>query len=58
MKSRSEAVALIEKQLRATHEPTREKGRKYHYGRQELRELLDFIYDSKPRSEDEEIKRL
>jgi hypothetical protein len=40
--TRAEAVALIERQLKAG--TTRPKGVQHHYGRQELRELLDAIY--------------
>jgi hypothetical protein len=29
----------------------REKGGKHHYGMQELRELLDFIYEAEPATE-------
>jgi len=40
--TRAEAVALIERQLKDG--TTRPKGNQHHYGRQELRELLDAIY--------------
>ena len=48
MKTREEAARFIEKQLALTHNCTREKGSKGHYGMQELRELMDFIYEGLP----------
>lgn len=51
--SRAEAVKLILKQL---HDGSgREKAHQWHYGRQELRELMDFIYGQEPQSEAEMI---
>lgn len=65
MKTREEAVAFIRSQfdapvdagpdrtnLTATRRP---KGYAWHYGRQELRELLDFIYESPPNGPGQEV---
>lgn len=54
IKPRSEIVDLIENQF--NYKCTREKGEKISYGRQELRELLDFIYNSKPKNDIDKIK--
>ena len=43
---RVEAVWLVQTQLDGTC--SRPKGNRHHYGMQELRELLDFIYEEKP----------
>lgn len=54
MKSREEVVKLIKLQLNDLNSErtgAREKGSKAHYGKQELRELLDFIYGSTPENE-------
>lgn len=56
MKTREESVRFIEKQLHWTHECSREKGKQHHYGLQELRELMDFIYETLP-AENEYIKK-
>lgn len=55
MKSRAEAVELIRKQL--DHEtPEQEQGPSlWHYGRFELRLLMDFIYEGEPKTEEEYI---
>lgn len=45
---------FIEKQLGFDYVRPREK-MAWHYGLQELRELLDFIYGDKPTCEDEEL---
>lgn len=60
MKTRQEAAALVKRQLQTSPDTTdghesgktplggRPKGSQHHYGRQELRELLDFIYGGPP----------
>jgi hypothetical protein len=53
MKPRNEAVALVLEQLGRYDKKV---GRKHHYGRQELRELMDFIYGGEPQSKDEVLK--
>ena len=56
--SRSEAVRLISQQLRSEGDNKEiihgEKPR-WHYGKQELRALLDAIYGGPPTSDDEKI---
>lgn len=53
MKSREDAARFLEKQMNYEHECSRPKNRRHHYGWQEARELLDFIYEGKPKSESE-----
>lgn len=53
MRSRAEAVALIERQLEGEH--SRDKPNTHHYGVQELRELMDFIYEGEPKTAGEVI---
>lgn len=59
MKTRAEAAALIKKQLNNDIGATTTiSGRdKYcrHYGLQELRELMDFIYEGEPKDVSEEV---
>jgi hypothetical protein len=61
-KARREAAELANRQLQDS--PNREgktivdgrpKARANHYGKQELRELLDFIYGGPPQSDDERV---
>ena len=47
MKSRKEAIELINQQFQNSD------GRSY--GREQLRELLDFIYEGLPESEEEKL---
>ena len=61
MKTRADAVAFIEKQFdfddykgTVTGRP---KGNQHHYGKQELRELMDFIYGGVPSGKSEEIEK-
>lgn len=53
-KSRAEAVKLINEQIDS---PKRRKDKIYrhHYGKQELKQLMDFIYESKPTADSELI---
>jgi hypothetical protein len=55
MKSREEVAAFVNIQLARSYICTREKGTSAHYGVQELRELMDFVYEGEPKSEDEMI---
>lgn len=55
MRKRTEAVVLIHKQLENGSYAQKEKTC-HHYGKVELRELLDFIYEDKPVNEYEEIE--
>jgi hypothetical protein len=54
MKTRTEVVTFINNQLNRHDDPL-DKGGKFHYGRQELRELLDFLY-GQPQSPEEELR--
>lgn len=49
MKTREQAARFIELQMHWSHKCKLEKGSKTHYGWQELRELMDFIYEASPR---------
>ena len=53
MKTRAEAVALINHQL--TEDTKVFKGC-WHYGVQELKDLMDFIYEGTPVNKQEEIR--
>lgn len=53
VKTRAEVADFLDKQ-----ELTEREKPRWHYGKQELRDLLDFIYGGPPASEDEELKRL
>jgi len=66
MKTRKEAADLVHQQLMGPNESDdyfnaktpldgRLKGSQWHYGKQELRELLDFIYGGPPQSDDERV---
>ena len=57
MKSRIDAVKLINNQLEdimyeIENDP---KNGAWHYGRLELKALMDFIYEDMPKNENEEI---
>ena len=56
MKSREEVARFIEKQMHHSHRCPLPKPNTHHYGLQELRELMDFIYDAEP-TEAEKINR-
>lgn len=52
---RKDAARFIEAQMRRERKTSREKGDQVHYGIQELKDLLDFIYGGEPCDEDEKI---
>ena len=54
METREKAVRLIESQF-IDQKVYREKGGGWHYGLQELRELMDFIYNSEPLNDKEKL---
>lgn len=61
MKSRVEAARLVHAMFDGDYEsitgrPSREKGQQSHIGKQEFRELLDYIYEGEPESNSEMIK--
>lgn len=53
--TREEVVKFIERQLHYSYKCPREKGIQFHYGKQELRELLDFIYGGPPATDSEKL---
>jgi hypothetical protein len=56
LKPREKVASFINAQLKdLSEEMFVRKGRKHHYGIQELRDLLDFLYESKPTKESEYI---
>ncbi len=57
-KSRYEVARFIEKQLHANHSLSRVKQRAWHYGIQELRELMDYLFDGPPEYESDGIRKL
>ena len=57
MKERKDAVLLIQKQLNNETDAYKKKDTLWHYGRQELRELMDFIYGTEPLIDEEKINR-
>ena len=57
MKKRSEVVSFVREQLESDVPCERDKHDKSHYGYQELRVLLDFIYEGEPSTEDENLVR-
>ena len=54
-KSRAEAVHLINRQLDELGHTCEHKGDYTKYGKQELKQLMDFIYESKPITDSELI---
>lgn len=62
MKTREEAARFVEAQFDWTsdYECKLEKGGCHHYGKQEVRELMDFIYGGEPASDEQNVngKRL
>jgi len=56
--NRAKVAAFIRKQLHWKHkldEAKYPKGNRHHYGKQELKELLDFLFGGPPKSKDEEL---
>jgi len=53
--TRRRAANFIHKQFEVEYFTKREKGGCFHYGRQELRDLMDFIYEGEPENKSEEI---
>jgi hypothetical protein len=52
VKSRVEAARFIEKQMHWSYKNVREKSERVHYGWQDLRELMDFIYEGLPTTDE------
>ena len=57
MKTREEAAAFARQQLLDVAPTAREKKGAHHYGLQELRDLLDFIYEGPPLTPAQEITK-
>ena len=57
MKSREEAVKLIILQMKEESPNSHPMKGCWHYGFTDLRELLDFIYEGEPKTEEEKLKR-
>ncbi len=55
MKGRADTARFIESQLNSDYECKRDKVGHYSYGWQDLRELMDFIYEGEPESVEEEL---
>ena len=57
-KTREETARFVEQQFSysSTYECQLEKGRHWHYGKQDVRALLDFIYDGEPATPDEHVQ--
>jgi len=55
MKTREEVARFVEKQFLGKYNCTRRKNA-HHYGRQEVRELMDFIWGEEPQNEEQKIK--
>lgn len=57
MKTREEVARFIEQQMKSpcSDEIDRKKHGKHHYGWQELRQLMDFIYGGDPATEAERM---
>jgi hypothetical protein len=56
MKTREEVARFVEKQMGSNYICSRNKNYADHYGLQELRELMDFIYGEEPQNEEQKIK--
>ena len=55
MKTRIEVVEFLREQLHWEWVCGRPKHGRHHYGAQELRELLDFIYEQEPQTDEEKL---
>jgi hypothetical protein len=55
-KTREEVARFVEKQMGSNYICSRNKNYAHHYGLQELRELMDFIYGEEPQNEEQKIK--
>ena len=55
MQQRHIAARFVELQFTSMYQCGRPKGEKFHYGAQEARELLDFIYGGPPTTDRDKI---
>lgn len=61
MKTREEVAQFVNEQFKgygSTYHCPFEKDRNWHYGKQDVRALLDFIYGGPPESKEQEVKGL
>jgi hypothetical protein len=58
MRTREDTAKFVAQQMSWKHECARPKGDKFHYGWQELRELMDFIYEGAPTTDTEMLKEM
>lgn len=56
MMTREEAARFAERQFADAYDCPLEKGRQWHYGKQDVRALLDFIYGGPPENEAQQLK--
>lgn len=56
MKTREEIARFVEKQFNIDYDCPYEKGSYSHYGRQDVRYLLDFIFEEPPKKPEEFIR--
>ena len=56
MEAREKAARFIECQF-IKDDCSRVKGHQWHYGLQDLRELMDFIYNSEPLNDKEKLNK-
>jgi hypothetical protein len=55
MKTRRQVAEFIEFQFSDEYLTPLEKGNQHHYGKQELRALLDYIFDGPPETRNDEL---
>lgn len=59
MRKRKDVVKFITDQLNEPSETTyNRKCRRWHYGKVELRDLLDYIYQREPRNDSEKLSTI
>jgi hypothetical protein len=59
MKTREETARFVEQQFEVygrNYECPLEKGGQWHYGKQDVRALLDFIYGGPPDGKEQEVQ--
>ena len=59
MKTREETARFVEQQFKvygSDYKCPLEKSRKWHYGKQDVRALLDFIYDGPPDGKEQDVQ--
>lgn len=56
MRSREDVAKFAADLIDGTRETTGVKGDKVHFGLQEVRDLMDYIYEGEPQNEKEEVR--